>query len=66
MISITVWLLIAVSDAANNRGTTTTIAHLPSNAACLELKENLEAKIRRNKPVFVCVPATVVSPKETE
>lgn len=59
MISIAVWLLIAVSDGAYNRGTTTTIAQLPTAEACDALKTNIEKQIRRNRPDFICVAATV-------
>lgn len=63
MISIAVWLLLAVSD---NRGTTVTIAQLPSEEACVELKTNIEKQVHKNRAVYVCVPATVATYGKTK
>lgn len=66
MIAIAVWLLLAVSDGAYNRGTTVTIAQLPSEEACVELKTNIEKQIHKNRADYICVAATVATYGETK
>jgi hypothetical protein len=52
MISIAVWLLIAVSEGTYNRGTTTTIAQLPTAEACSELKVGIESRSVEIEPTL--------------
>lgn len=62
MMTIKVWLLIAVSANSFLHGTPTTLAdNLASREACEETKMMI-MKEQHGKGMYHCVPATVVVP----
>ena len=55
MTSVTVWLLIAISNASYNRGTANTLATFATAQSC----EQTRARIPPESTILVCVQATI-------
>ena len=55
MTSVTVWLLIAISNASYNRGTANTLATFATAQSC----EQTRARIPSESTIVVCVQSTV-------
>ena len=61
MTTVTVWLLISISNGAYNKGTTAVVAKFPTKEACVELEREID-----KMSYFVnlkCIPAKVLVEK---
>lgn len=61
MTTITLWLLVSISDAAHNRGTAVVIGTFSTQQHCINVREPVK-RLAGGSANAECIQATVVKP----